>query len=91
MDDKSNELKEHSALARGLAHLHESLGEVETAASKLKNQNFADLIKAARGRLSQAMEHADLPEVDKILSADPRANEHKAGAPFPGADDDKKD
>jgi hypothetical protein len=36
-------------LKAGLASLHEKLMELETAASKLDNKNFADIVRAASG------------------------------------------
>lgn len=63
-----------------LSHVHEQLGELETSARKLENQNFADLIKHARGRLSQALEHPDLEAAGEQLDTDMRADK---GPEFP--------
>lgn len=53
-----------------IAALHHHLGELEGAARKLPNQNAADLIKAARGRLAQFMEHPDIEAVGEQLKTD---------------------
>lgn len=89
MDDNGNEPRvfgegEHRANLKGaLEHLHRVLGEVEDAGRKLKNQNFADLIGAARGRIAMAREHPDLVRVDEQLHADNRGAEFNPDKPFP--------
>lgn len=57
-------------MKQALSHMMERLAELETSARKLPNQNFADLIKSARGRLSQASEHPDLEKVGEQLRSD---------------------
>lgn len=57
-------------LKEQLAHLQERLAELESAARKLPNQNFADLIKSAHGRLAQAADHPDLDAVGAQLETD---------------------
>lgn len=57
-------------LKDGLTALHDHLGELETAARKLPNQNFADIIKSARGRLHQASEHPDIEAAGEQFKAD---------------------
>lgn len=54
-------------LKDALAEIKQRLVELEEAARKLPNQNFADLIKSARGRLAQALEHPDLEKVEQQL------------------------
>lgn len=54
-------------LKNGLHVLHEHLGELEDAARGLENQNFADILKNARGKLQQLTEHADLEAVSEKL------------------------
>jgi len=64
MDEKiANDVK------AGLAHVIDRLRELEARARKLDNQNFADLIKGAFGRLMQASEHPDLPEVQERMNS----------------------
>jgi len=46
------------------------LTELETAARTLKNQNFADIVLSARGRLSQLTEHPDIDTVQRHLSGE---------------------
>lgn len=58
------------SLKNALDSLMERLAELEVAARKLPNQNFADLIKGAHGRLSQASEHPDIEKVGEQLKAD---------------------
>lgn len=60
-----------------IEHLHRSLGELEDAARKLPNQNAADLIKSARGRIAQFMEHPDLDAVGEQLKADLHEGQEK--------------
>lgn len=52
-----------------IEQLHRSLGELEDAARKLPNQNAADLIKSARGRIAQLVEHPDLEAVGEHVKA----------------------
>jgi hypothetical protein len=47
------------------------LVELETVARTLKNQNFADIVLSARGRLSQLTEHPDIDTVQRHLSGEP--------------------
>lgn len=70
-------------LKRALADLGEKLAELENAARKLENQNFADIIKSAGGKLAQASEHPDLEAVEKHLRGD---LEQREGAQFPFQD-----
>lgn len=69
------------SLKDALARVDERLAELETTARKLPNHNFADLIKAARGRLNQASQHPDLDQVEEQLKADLNAQD---GLPFGG-------
>lgn len=57
--------------------MHSHLGELEDAARKLPNQNAADLIKAARGRLAQLAEHPDIEKVGDQLREDARSESEK--------------
>lgn len=70
-----------------LGHLLERLAELEAAARKLSNQNFADLVKGAHGKLTQASEHPDLEAVGEKLKADIDA---KDGPQFPFQDPSKQ-
>lgn len=54
-----------SDLKSNLENVLEYLKEAETEARKLANQNLADTIALARGRLKQASEHPDLELVGK--------------------------
>ena len=85
-----------SNLKNGLGELIEHLGKLEESARKLQNQNFADLIKGARGRLMQASEHPDIDLVEAKMHGDEDrpaedykdrpAEDHKdRPAAFPGA------
>lgn len=47
-------------LKYGLRHIADRLAELETAARKLENQNFADIVKSAKGRTEQLLDHPDL-------------------------------
>lgn len=55
MDDLKNKLND----------ILEHLEELEAAARKLVNQNFADIVKSAKGRVQQLTEHPDLEAVHK--------------------------
>ena len=68
-------------LKMALDAFHHQLGELETAARKLENQNFADIIKSARGRLSQAAEHHDVEAVGEQLRKDMHGDQEPL--PFP--------
>jgi hypothetical protein len=52
-----------------LAEIEKNLGELEAAARKLRNQNFADVAKSASGRVQQLSAHPDLELVHKELNA----------------------
>lgn len=76
-----------------LSHVHRALGELAGVAEKLKNQNFADQIKAAAGKVQMALEHPDAehPEVEAMFSE--MAGQHElaleppaAAPPFPGGE-----
>lgn len=69
-------------LKQGLAGLQAHLAELEASARKLPNQNFADLIKAAGGRLAQASEHPDLEAVGEQLRADLHGNQEQEELKF---------
>lgn len=42
-----------------LERMHGQLGEFEDALRGLKNQNLADIVGSAKGKIAQAMQHAD--------------------------------
>lgn len=44
------------------------LENLETAARKLQNQNFADIVKAARSRVVQLTQHPDGDAVERALA-----------------------
>jgi len=50
-------LKDH------LENMHVALKELEGHARKLPNQNFADIVKSAHGKIHQLMHHSDLDTV----------------------------
>jgi hypothetical protein len=70
---------------QGFAKLHEDLAELETAARKLTNQNFADIVAGAKGRIHQLANHPDLELVQREMSGERnppgtvRANEQNDG------------
>lgn len=64
-------------LKTNLVSMQTALGELEASARKLENQNFADLIKHASGRLAQATEHPDLDLVAAQAGEDMEANQTK--------------
>lgn len=66
-----------------IEQLHASLGGLEDAARKLPNQNAADLVKAARGRVAQLIDHPDLDAVGEQLKTDLHEGQEKF--PFPKA------
>lgn len=83
-------IDERHPLALAIEGVSRKLSELEDAARKLSNQNFADLIKGARGRLAQAVQHPDLIAVAEVLHG-PRDRDQerlpfdgKDGEPFPG-------
>ncbi len=56
-------------LKDALSHIGAQLGELETAARTLTNQNLADVIASARGKLAQAAEHPDIEHAQTALMA----------------------
>lgn len=54
-------------LKEGLSGFLSKLEELETAARKLPNQNFADVTASAKGRVQQLIDHADLELVHKEM------------------------
>jgi hypothetical protein len=79
MDEKKEfgEGEHRGNVRAGLEHMRHALTELEAAARKLQNHNFADLIKGAHGRLSQASEHPDLEKVSEQLKGE--LNDPKLG------------
>lgn len=67
-----------------LAQLHEQIGQFETALrGALENKNLADVVADARGKIGQAMEHADAEtELHKL---EPKSAEGQAGLFDPNA------
>jgi hypothetical protein len=57
-------------LKTDLEHTIANLTGLEDAARTLKNQNFADIVLSARGRLSQLTEHPDIDTVQRHLSGE---------------------
>lgn len=57
-------------LKAALEHFKGNLVELEASARKLPNANFADIIKSAHGKLSQASEHPDIDLVAKQIELD---------------------
>lgn len=58
-----------------MSHLREAIEEearrlegLEAAARKLQNQNFADIVVAARRRVVQLAQHPDLDAVERVLA-----------------------
>jgi hypothetical protein len=93
--ENSQRAKGDRDLRKALSHNIEKLGELETAARKLLNQNFADLIAKARGALMQANEHPDLDRVHEHLENPDQGEQERTthnqdrfafDKPFPGID-----
>lgn len=57
-------------LKDGLGRMHSALSEVEEAARKLQNQNFADIVQMAKRRVEQLVEHPDVDLVHKELEGE---------------------
>jgi hypothetical protein len=53
-----------SDLKNGLQQFFEKLKGMEERARKLKNQNLADIVTSARGKVQQLSEHPDLELLD---------------------------
>lgn len=70
-------------LKNGLANVHDRLGELETRARKLQNQNFADIVAGAKGRVQQLMEHPDLENVADDVQQEGTPFDPTAGKPAP--------
>jgi len=72
-----------------LGHLHKALIELAGVAEKIQNQNFADQIKAAAGKVQMAMEHADAEHPELVKAFAEFAAEYgmppEGAEPFPGA------
>lgn len=56
-------------LKRELSSLTDRLDELEAAARKLRNQNYADVVKSAKGRVQQLADHPDLHLVQKEMNS----------------------
>lgn len=70
------------SLKNALNDIMKHLEELEAAARKLVNQNFADIAATAKGRVQQLCEHPDLELAHKELSGEhdePKSN----GEPLP--------
>lgn len=59
-------------LKRALEEVAGRLAELETAARKLQNQNFADITQSAHRRVTQLTEHADVDAVERVLTESER-------------------
>lgn len=74
-------------LKNGIADMHAKLAGLEGAARKLQNQNLADVVKSAMGKLQQLGDHPDLERVadedvrEEELPFDPSAGTR----PVPGS------
>jgi hypothetical protein len=71
-----------------LHQLHASLTHLEEVTRKLANQNFADIVKSARGKVQQLTEHPDLDKVVELHGDKAEIGHHDvpaANAVFPGA------
>lgn len=66
----------------GLIDLHKRLGELEEAARKLQNQNFADIVASGRARVLQLTEHADLERVHAEMYPAVESNKQQAAELF---------
>lgn len=62
----------HDEIRKGLQNTLDSLKELEARARKLQNQNLADIVTSARGRVQQLTEHADLELVGTDAPDKPR-------------------
>ena len=71
-------------LRTGLERMRDALHELENAARKLQNQNFADIVKSASGRVHQLTQHPDLDKVHDHL-------EPERAGPFPGSGEAEHD
>lgn len=78
-------------LQNGLRDVSEKLAEIATAAAKLENKNFADIVAGAKGRIQQLADHPDLELVHAEMSGgEPLPFDPKAGANVGGPDRGKK-
>jgi len=66
-------------MKKELENMHDALRELEGHARKLPNQNFADVVESARGKVKQLVEHPDLDAVSKEAHPEVAA----AGTPVP--------
>jgi len=64
-------------LRRHLEDMHTALKELESHARKLPNQNFADIVKSAHGKVHQLVHHPDIDVVHKQITG---ATDHEARA-----------
>lgn len=74
------------------------LEKLEAAARKLQNQNFADIVQAARRRTVQLTQHPDVDAVERVLVEGERPQDPAApfpqNGPFPAqsvADEEKRE
>lgn len=69
-----------SDLRNRLADIAQHLEELEASARKLRNQNFADIVASAKGRVKQLSDHPDLELVNKEAGGEKLPFNPKAGA-----------
>lgn len=65
-----------------LGDFEKALEELEASARKLRNQNFADIVKSAKARVQQLQDHPDLHLAQKEMSG-PEQFPPVGGEPMP--------
>lgn len=54
-------------LKKRIGELVQRLNELEAGARRLRNQNFADVVKSAKGRVQQLVDHPDVQLVENEM------------------------
>jgi hypothetical protein len=61
-----SDMRADDSVRTGLERMRDALHELENAARNLQNQNFADIVKSAAGRVHQLTQHPDLDKVQDL-------------------------
>lgn len=64
-------------LKNSLTDMHTHLAGLEAEARKLQNQNLADVVKSAMGKVQQLSEH---PDLERVTEGDPSYEAPKTAA-----------
>ena len=69
-------------MKNAILEMRDKLAGLETEARKLQNQNFADIVASAKGKLHQLTEHPDLDLIGKDTEAQREVRARQEEMPF---------